>query len=195
MMNGVPHTDQRRLTSRPTGRGRAWARFGIGALWGAVMLVFFATVVFTSMVGTAYLAEKALPARLAGYHVDEIVEVAAVISGIAAVMVCRRARMWWLRARLRGLRRHGVHAMAKVTRRDLVHTVNPRGPNATTYTVSVHWQEATGERCYRFWAPGSADFLKRTESGRVVPVYYPPGRPHKFLIDIPYAPTIADFFL
>jgi hypothetical protein len=31
--------------------------------------------------------------------------------------------------------------------------------------------------------------------GAKVPVYYPPGRPSRFVIDVPFAPTMADFFL
>ncbi|AEV85074.1 hypothetical protein ACWT_4050 [Actinoplanes sp. SE50] len=195
----MPYHVHREPVPPEKGRTGAWTRFGISAAWGVVMLAFFATSVLASMIGVGLLLETPPLTGLAGFHTDELVEAAGVTSGIAAVMACRRARMWWLRARLRRLRRHGVCATAKVTNRELVQTVNPRGPDVCQYTISVHWHEATaehgGQRRYRFFGSARDDFLKRTASGAAVTVYHPPGRPRRFLIDIPYAPTVADFFL
>ena len=58
--------------------------------------------------------------------------------------------------------------------------------------TGVSWK---GERRYRFWGRGSKRLEAAFAYGAKVPVYYPPGRPSRFIIDVPFAPTMADFFL
>lgn len=65
--------------------------------------------------------------------------------------------------------------------------------------VFVRWRDLAGEhlgdRCYRYGNGAPHDFLARFQRGRVVVVRYPTARPRRFVIDIPYAPTIADNFI
>jgi hypothetical protein len=52
-----------------------------------------------------------------------------------------------------------------------------------------------GERRYRFWGHGDRAFELLTERGTEVKVRYPAGRAQRFVVDIPYAPTMADQFI
>ena len=62
------------------------------------------------------------------------------------------------------------------------------------YTVRVTWPAYHGRRDYRFDGAGRPDFPRRCATGETVAVLYPPGRPHRFVIDLPYAASMVDQF-
>jgi hypothetical protein len=68
-----------------------------------------------------------------------------------------------------------------------------------SYVVLVRWRdlagEHVGERAYRFRTRSTDDFLARLTDGRPVIVRYPRAEPRRFVIDIPYAPSMADFLV
>jgi hypothetical protein len=51
------------------------------------------------------------------------------------------------------------------------------------------------ERRYRFRGRGDRAFEALTERGTEVNVHYPAGRAQRSVVDIPYAPTMADQFI
>jgi hypothetical protein len=99
--------------------------------------------------------------------------------------------------RLRLWRGCDTSATASVVWRDRRYTAGSKGGSSTLYTVYLSWPdcERTGERQYRFYGDGPDDFAARTRLGATLPIRYPAGRPHRFIVDIPYAPTMADQFI
>jgi hypothetical protein len=172
------------------------ARVGLGLAWGVVMLVVFAGVVFGAMVGGAYLGYVLLPRLDGGHNVGPVLALGAFAGIAAALVVCHRARGWVQRVRLRGC---DTGATATVVRRGSRYVASARGPGSTVYTVELSWRDGAGERIgerrYRFMGHGPRAFDDRTTQGRRVPIRYPAGRPHRFIVDIPYAPTMVDLFI
>lgn len=163
------------------GAGRAFARLGIGAVWGAGMV---ALVWFSGLLGIGLADLIAGP--------DGAVAGLAVGAALA-ILVCRRSRRWiqWLR-----LRRMGCHATATVHRLDRYQTTG-RAPNRTIYTVWFSWTDADGtpwlrERQYGFFASGLREFEVRLADGTEIPIRYRAGHPDRFIADIPYSATMAD---
>lgn len=120
-------------------------------------------------------------------------------AALLAVSICHLARGWVQRLRLSRLRRTGAAATGHVIGRLDECAGNPRGPGMIRYRVSVAWTDESGpqmgERRYRFWGRGNRAFEALTERGAEVGVRYPLGRPRLLIIDIPYAPTMADQFV
>jgi hypothetical protein len=121
-----------------------------------------------------------------------------MLAGIAAALVAsHRARGWLMRLRLRGLRVRGVQANAVVVTCDWDMS-SGRGLAIARYTVLVRWVDPAagvprqGSRRYHFVGLGSPGFEAACPHGAIVPVLYPPSRPSRFIIDVPFAPVMAD---
>jgi hypothetical protein len=167
--------------------GRVAVRVGIGVLWGLVMVAL--------VWGGAWLGIVLLD----GVGTSALAGVGSVIGVVLAVVVCRRARLWIQRWRLRLMASHLVTATATVCQVDRYQTQG-RAPNRTIYTVWFSWTDATAgaqlrERQYGFFASGLREFEVRVVEGARVAVRYPAGRPGRFIADIPYSATMADQFM
>jgi hypothetical protein len=177
-------------------RRRVLVRVGIGLAWGVVMLAVFAGIVFGAMVGGGYAGYVWAPRLDGGHDIGPVLALAALAGIAAGIAVCHRARGWVQRLRLS---RCDVRTSARVVWRDRRFTASARGPGGTRYTVYLSWRdpagEQAGERQYRFMGHGPQDFASRVAVDGTVPIRYPAGRPHRFIIDVPYAPTMADQFI
>lgn len=164
--------------------GRAFARLGIGATWGVVMVAL--------IWGAAWLGIWLV--NLTG---GPAWGVAGLACGVTlAVVICRHARMWIQRLRLRLMGARAVTVIAAVHRVDRYHTYG-MAPNRTIYTVWFAWTDAAGtaqmrERQYGFYGSGLREFEVRVADGAQVPIRYPAGHPSRFIADIPYSATMAD---
>jgi hypothetical protein len=169
-------------------------------IWGLLQFVVIALLFFAGGVAGAYLTWDLLP-HLAGTRSSAGGVLPGFAVGVAAALtINHNARMWLQRLRLRRLRARGVEAQAAVTRLRRSYLTSGRGPGTTTYTVFVRWLDpVTGditdrERRYRFWGRGSRRFETVCAARSTVPVYYPRHRLERFILDVPFAPTMADFF-
>jgi hypothetical protein len=97
-----------------------------------------------------------------------------------------------LRLRVRWLRRNGTEATATVTKFASKYVVGGRGGSLTYYTVHVSWHGTEHERRFRFWGRGSPTFERICARRRAVTVRFTQRHPDRFVLDIPYAPTMAD---
>jgi hypothetical protein len=177
---------------------RNGARFGIGLAWTIVMVLIVGVLVFAGLLLGAELLEWV-------HHRSDgdqswLVPVGGLAGAVLGISVCHLARGWVQRLRLSRLRRAGVTATGRVIARLDEYTSNPRGPGMTVYRVSFAWTDdeagpQMGERRYRFWGRGNQVFEGLTERGAEVQVRYQPGQPRRFIIEIPYAPTMADQFI
>lgn len=99
---------------------------------------------------------------------------------------------------LRSLRVGGVSARAVVRRLDRQWSASGRGGGLTRYVAHVQWRDPVtgacwrGERRYRFYGRGSRQLEVICADGAQVELYYPANRPSRFIIDVPFAPTVAD---
>jgi hypothetical protein len=184
-----PHRERRQMS-----RGRIFARLGVGLVWGLVELVILgAFFVAGGLVG-------ALGFLVAPSIYGLPLSIGFVAGIVAGLMVNHHARLWLLHLRVRLLRRRGQHVMASVMWVDDQYAASGRGPGTMTCTVFVRWQDPVSgddheyDRQYRFWGNGSKHFEALVDEPSV-PVLYAPGRPSRFVIDIPFAPTMADFVL
>lgn len=163
----------------------------------AAVPVLLMLVVIATCVALAALVGPARWSWLFGYDATEVAVPVGLSVGVAAsALVIYRVRVWLHRLRLRWLRRSGESAVAEAV------SIAGDPTNLTVlegYVVFVRWRDLAGEyvgdRCYRFWDGAPHDFLARFQRGQAVVVRYPPTRPHRFVIDIPYAPSIADTFI
>jgi hypothetical protein len=182
--------------ARPTADSRR-RRVLIGLAWGLVQLVILCALFFAGGVAAGYLELDVFSGRGA----NSLVLLGFAAGVAAALAVNHSARIWLQRWRLRRLRVHGVAVEAEVVHLGQHYTPASRGPGTTRYAVRVRWTDPVtgggwqGERKYRFTGRGSRRLEAACTYGAKVPVYYPPGRPSRFIIDIPFAPTMADFFL
>lgn len=176
---------------------RSGARFGIGLIWTAVMVVIVAGLISAGLIlgGELYLRLH----HFGGADQSWLAPVLGLVGALLGVSICHLARGWVQRLRLARLQRGGVTATGQVLARLDEYVANTRGPGMTRYRVSVVWTDESGpqigERRYRFWGDGDRAFEELTERGAEVQVRYPHGRPGRFVIDIPYAPTMADQFI
>lgn len=181
----------------------AWApdrnglRFGIGLIWTVVMVVILAAGVFAGLLLGAGLYELVRPHSRGDLSV--LVPLGGLAGTVLGISICHLARGWVQRLRLSRLRLTGVAATGRVTACLESYISNSRGPGMTFYRVTVAWTDEsgphTGQRRYRFWGHGVRTFDVLTERGKEVQLRYPPGRPERFIIDIAYAPTMADQFI
>jgi hypothetical protein len=169
----------------------------IGLVWGLTQLVILCVLFFAGGVAGGYLGTDVL----SGHGTNGLVVTGFAVGVIAALAVNHNARIWLQRLRLRGLRARGVAVEAEVVNFNRSYTPSTRGPGSTRYVVLAGWTDPAtgagwqGERLYRFSGRGSRRLERACADGAKVPVYYPAGRPSRFIIDIPYAPTMADFFM
>lgn len=175
-------------------------RLLIGLAWALIQLVILCALLFAGGVAAGYLAIDVF----SGHGVNGVssaVPIGFAAGAITALVVNHSARIWLQRLRLRGLRAQGVAVPAEVVDLGRKYTASTRGPGSTRYIALVRWTDPAtgvswqGERRYRFSGRGSRRLEAACANGAKVPVYYPPGRPSRFIIDIPFAPTMADFFL
>jgi hypothetical protein len=191
----TPPAPRPRRERRQTSRERALARDVAGLAWGLAQAVILA----------ALLVAGGLAGGLASLVVPSSVYALPVVIGfagglVAGVVVNHSSRMWLLGLRLRRLRQRGQRVMATVEWVDRRLVANPRGPGTTIYTVFVHWSDPVDgteheyERQYRFWGTGSKRFETAVDEPHLA-VLYARAHPSRFVIDIPFAPTAADFVL
>ena len=167
----------------------------IGLLWGLVQAVAVFVLLFAGGVAAAYLDESAA----AGLPVSSSAVLVGLAAGVAAgLFVNHKARIWLQEFRLRRLRGGGVSVQATVRRLDRQYI--PYKIGTTRYVVHVQWQDPAtgdrwqGERRYRFSGRGSRRLEASCARGERVGLYYPEHRLSRFVIDVPFAPTMADFF-
>jgi hypothetical protein len=176
------------------------ARAAVTVVWGLAQLAVVAGALFAGAVAGAGVTWDLLPA-LTGVRPGVVGLPIGTLAGVAAgVAVTHNARGWLRTARLRHLRRRGTHADARVVRLDRRCRAGPRGGSTTTHTMVVRWADRRGtHECGRrfrfigaFRSGGDAGFATRYAVGATVPVAYRPERPARAVLDIPYAPMLAD---
>lgn len=169
----------------------------IGLAWDLTQLAIGVVLFFTGGVVAALLAVYVF----SGHGIGLVVPVGFGLGVTVALVVNHGVPSWLQRLRLRGLRTGGVRVKAEVTDLDRKHTAAGLRPGSTRYTVLVRWTDPStgrgcqGERRYRFMGKGSSGLESACAQRATVSVLYPPGRPSRFIIDIPFAPTMPDFFL
>jgi hypothetical protein len=179
---------------------RRGARLAIGLTWGLLVLAILGAATFAGMVAGAWLGFEVLPRYDGGHDVQWLLLVGAIAGVTAGLTIGHRGRGWVQAWRLRRMRRDGSPVPATVRRRDSRYVVNPRGGGVTVYQVRISWfdrlaGEQERERRFKFYGRGDPAFEELVHPGAQLSICYPPGRPDRFIIDIPYAPTMADQFL
>jgi hypothetical protein len=173
-------------------------RVTITLIWALVQVIVFALLFFWCVVAGAYVSWDLLPYL---FHIGPNangVLIGFAVGTVAGIWVCHSARMWLLRLRLRRLRRSGIEATATVTRLSKAYQANPRGPGVTHYTVHLRWRDPQDggsreqERTYRFSGRGSSRFERTCDHGTTVVVRYDQRHPSRVVLDIPFAPPMAE---
>ena len=173
-------------------------RVTITLLWRLTQVVVFALLVLGCGVEGGAISRNSTG-----------VVIGSAIGVVVATWLCLSGRMWLLVVRLDRLRREGVEAQATVMtdrvytplgrRRGDLRYPNERsyGPAEIRYTVYLRWVDPRdgtlreGERRYRLTGSASARF-ERVMAGMRVTVRYDRRRPSRFVLDIPFAPSMAD---
>ena len=168
-------------------------RLLIGLTW-----VLLRVVILIALFRACAILAVLLVAGVFGGHGTGPAAAAGMLVGIAAALVAsHRARDWLMRLRLRRLRVKGVKAKAVVVKCDWDMS-SSRGLAIAKYTVLVRWVDPAtgvprqGSRRYHFVGLGSQRFEAACSHGAIVPLLYPPNRPSRFIIDVPFAPVMAD---
>ena len=170
----------------PVGR-----RLLIGLLWGVTQIVIVFVLWYVCVVAAAYLGQAITGSPMAALA-------GMPVGAAAGVFVDHKARAWVQESRLRRLRAGGVSARGVVRKLDRVWQPSGRGGGLTRYVAHVEWQDPVtgahwqGERRYRFYDRGSRQLEAICANGAQVDLYYPTNRPSRFIIDVPFAPTMAD---
>lgn len=171
-------------------------RAAINALWGLAQAPILLAIVGASL-GLATVVGRDVATRVIGRDATaDAVPVGLAIGIAVGVYTISRLRDWLHRLRLGWLRRRGDRATAEA-----VWVIADPAPGLAVeaYLVLVRWRDLAGEhvgdRSYRFRVRPTDDFLTRLTDGRPVIVRYPTASPRRFVIDIPYAPSMADFFI
>ncbi len=168
----------------------------VGLVWGLIQAVIVFALLTAGAVTAAFLDRVITGVRPAS---PLIVLIGLVAGSAAGLSVGHRARGWLQEARLRRFRGAGVSVRATVDRLDRQCAVSGRA-GLTSYVIYVQWQDpGTGARChgerrYRFAGHRSRRLEALCADQARVAVYYPARRPSRFVIDVPFAPTMADFF-
>jgi hypothetical protein len=168
----------------------------VGLVWGLIQAVIVLALLAAGAVGAAYLDRAITGVSPAS---PLIVLIGLVAGGAAGLSVGHKARSWLQEVRLRRFRDAGVSVRAIVDGLDRQCAVSGRR-GLTSYVVRVQWQDpGTGARChgerrYRFAGHRSHRLESLCADRARVAVYYPARRPSRFVIDVPFAPTMADFF-
>ena len=167
-----------------TAHGR---RTTVALVWAAVAMLLWLAILTACALGLAYLG------HLMGEKYEGTAAIVGACAGLfAATAICQRASACVQWVRLRRLRRRGTRAEARVEQQEVRRTT---GRGATVrYTIRVRWDGYAGARAYRFDGRGKPEFAVLTATDATVTVRYPPGRPGRFVIDIPYAAGMVDQF-
>jgi hypothetical protein len=162
-------------------------RITVTLVWCVVALLLWLTVLTACTLTLAFLG------HLLGERYEGMSAFVGVCGGLVlGGVVCQRASGWVQWYRLRRLRSRGTSAVARVERQELRQT---SGRGATSrYTVRVRWDGFNGARTYRFDGKGNPAFAALTATDATVTVRYPPSRPRRFIIDLPYAASMVDQF-
>lgn len=178
--------------AQPVKDSRARRRL-IGLAWALLRVVILVALFRAGAMLAAVLVTGAF-----GGHGAGPAAVVGILAGLAAALVAsHRACGWLMRLRLRGLRVRGVTANAVVVKCDWDMS-SSRGLAIARYTVLVRWVDPAagvprqGSRRYHFVGLGSQRFEAACPHGAIVLVLYPPNRPSRFIIDVPFAPVMAD---
>ncbi|MFY9934369.1 MAG: hypothetical protein WAK82_40820 [Streptosporangiaceae bacterium] len=169
----------------------------VGLLWGLIQAAIVLALLSAGGVAAAYL-DRAITGRTPASPVIVLIGLAGGVA--AGLSAGHKARTWLQEARLRRLRAAGVSVRATVDRLDRQCAVSGRGPGLISYVVYVHWQDPAtgadchGERRYRFSGHRSQRLEVLCGDRARVAVYYPARHLSRFVIDVPFAPTMADFF-
>jgi hypothetical protein len=180
---------------------RGWARAGLGLIWAVVMLVSLTATTFGGMVAGAWLGFDAAPHYDGGHDAPWLLLVGAIAGVAAGLTIGHRGRAWVQAWRLHRMRRRDTVTVTVTVRQATPKVIrNPRGGSVTVYRVRVGWRDTlAGDqdrlRQYKFFGRGAPAFEKLLHQGAQVPVVYPPSHPNRFVIDVPYAPTMADQFI
>lgn len=172
----------------PAGR-----RVLISLLWGLIQAATVFLVLFAGGVVAAYLDQGMADGRPVS---STAVLVGLAVGAAAGLFVNHKARIWLQEFRLRRLRADGVSVQAAVRRLDRQYI--PYKVGTTRYVAHVEWQDPAtarrwqGERRYRFSGRGSRQLETICAPGEQVGLYYPAHRPARFVLDIPFAPAMAD---
>ena len=190
---GQPGSSDDNRPSRP-------ARLRINLLWGLAQVVIVALLFYAGGVLAAFITFDVLPDLFGTRPTSNGVLIGLAAGVMAGLTVTHRSRSWLLRLRVRRLRRDGVTVTATVQRVERFYRYSPKGPGTMTYTVHVRWDDPVsggdraGQRRYRFWGRGSRSFEHAFGTGHAIPLLYEAGHPARFVIDMQYAPTMADLF-
>jgi hypothetical protein len=170
----------------------ARSRTLVALVWAAVAALVWLAVLTAATLVTAYLGIVVIPRYDGGHPAGYLMFVGAAAGLIGGVWICRHASGWIQRLRLRRLRRRGTAVQARVDQLD-VRVFGGRSA-WTRYVVRLGWDGYRGIREYRFDGRGRPDFAAALAAGATVTVRYPPGRPHRFVIDVPYSASMVDQF-
>jgi hypothetical protein len=186
---------------RPAPADRPGTRLGIGLVWAVLMLMILGAATFGGLLAGAWLGFRVLPHFDGGHDVQWLLLIGAIAGVAAGLTIGHRGRGWVQAWRLRRIRRGGGVTVAATVRCFSSRYVrNPRGGGVTIFQVRVGWLdhqggEQLGERQYKFYGRGEPAFVQLVQHGAHVQISYPTGRPGRFIVDIPYAPTMADQFI
>jgi hypothetical protein len=179
-------------------------RLLLGLAWAVIQLA----VIVAGLVGGALAGYSLSLHVFTGGPANDLVD-EGLAAGIAvALAVNHYARGWVRRLRLGLLRGWGVMAEGQAGSLRSSRTASVRGARTASYTAQAEWTDPAtgvrwhGERRYhfiQFTSDLTSRHARRFEAalsyGAPIRVYYPEGRPQRFIIDIPFSSTMADFFL
>jgi hypothetical protein len=170
-------------------------KFLVGLAWGLTTTAVFAALTFAGMVAGAYLGFELMPLLDGGRTNAGPIAMGAAAGVTAGLVVGHRGRRWVQALLLRRLRRAGVAVTATVRDCRRRYIASSRGPGTSIYTVTLAWPGELRTRDYRFWGRGDRDFEDCVRRGKELTVRFPAGRPHRFIVEIPYAPAMADLLV
>lgn len=179
------------------GRTAWWA---VAAAWGLVQVAMCVAGLFWGGVAGASVTWTLLPHWLGIRPTVAGLPVGFLLGLAAALAISHYARTWVQRARLRLLRRRGTTVTAQVAQLHRTYRYTARGGGSTSYRMDLHWTDPDGTlyrlaRHYRFYGRGPSGFEQACGTGAAVTLAYPPGRPGRAVVDVRYAPAMADLLL
>ncbi|MEV6844665.1 hypothetical protein [Actinoplanes sp. NPDC051411] len=165
------------------------------------ILVSPAATTFGGMVAGAWLGYDVAPRYDGGHDVQWLLLVGAIAGVTAGLTIGHRGRGWVQAWRLHRMRRRDTVTVTATVRQATPRVIhNPRGGSVTVYWVRVGWRDPlagdqSGLRQYKFYGRRAPAFEAQVHPGAQVPVVHPATHPNRFVIDVPYAPTMADQFI
>jgi hypothetical protein len=172
-------------------------------IWGLIRVVTVLAGVSAGGAAAAGLGQAVTGHAAAPAAVLAGLVVGAVAGAAAGLLASRGVPGWLQERRLRRLRTAGpaaVSVRATVDRLDRPRRPARHGLSRGRYVVHVSWLDQAagvgfrGERCYRMAGRRSRRLEALCVGRAQVAVYYPARRPSQFVIDVPFAPTMADLF-